>query len=270
MAYIWGLRPTGLQSSDDHVMVPYRLIGEFNALTARTTALAEAPLLFSAFYRSKVNLTYSGAGVWDVDVEYGPKEKQQITAGTYKWNFDTTGQTKHVTQGVSHISTHAAPGRTAIDHAGAIGVTDDAVEGVDVPDKAFKWTETWQLPLGSYGFIYSAVLGQLNGKVNASYFRGFPAYCVRFDGASGGQAPSESEIAEITFNFAMSQTETGLAVGDITGIKKAGWDYLWVRYEATDDAGAKKTTPKPIQVEVDRVLTAFNFSLLGIGSGILA
>lgn len=270
MAIQFGYRPAGVETHKEGLSIPYRLIGESDPMTARIYALAAIPLVFSAYFRKDVRLTNLGGGVWDVDAEYGPADRKEPESGDYKWSFDTTGATKHITQGISHVATYVAGGVTAIDHNGAIGVTDDAVEGVDVPDRAFKWTETWQLPLASYGFVYASVLGELTGRMNTTYFRGFPAYTVRFDGASGSQSPAESTLVEVTFNFSVSPSETGLVVGDITGIAKTGWDYLWVRYETTDDDTAKKTTPKPIQVEVDRVLTPFNFSILGIGTGILA
>ena len=269
MAIQFGYRPAGVETHNEGLSIPYRLIGESDPMTARIYALANTPLVFSAYYREDVRLSYLGGGVWDVDAEYGPKEKKGPEEGDYKWTFDTGGATKHITQGLQHISTYKPFGATAIDHKGAIGVTDDSVEGVDVPDRAFRWSETWQLPLGSYGFIYATVLGELTGRANASYFRGFPANTVRFDGASGGESQKDATICEITFNFSVSPSESGLEVGDITGITKSGWDYLWVRYETSDDDMAKKTTPAPIQVEVDRVHLAFNFSLLGIGTGII-
>jgi hypothetical protein len=270
MAYQFGLRPTGIETQTGSATIPYRLVGETDLVLADTYARAAIPLTCGAFYRKDVKCSYQGAQTWDIDAEYGTADSQEPAAGNFKWSFDTTGATKHITQGLLHVATYAAPGRTAIDHGGAIGVTDDSVEGVDVPDRAFKWTETWQLPLGSYGFFYSTILGELTGRVNASYFRGFPAYTVRFDGASGGQSPQESTIVEIAYNFSVSPSEIALTVGDITGISKTGWDYLWVRYESQDDSSASKTTPKAIQAEVDRVMTAFNFSMLGIGSGMIS
>jgi hypothetical protein len=272
MSYQFGQRPSGIETTKTGIKVPYRLIGEQNAFTARTYALAQIPLVLGAWYRTDVRMSQTNlaGGVWDIDAEFGPADKKEPASGDHKWSFDTTGATKHITQAIEHIDTYVASGATEIDHKGAIGVTDDAVEGVDVPDRAFKWSETWQLALAAYGFAFSTVLGDLTGRVNNTYFRGFPAYTVRFDGATGSQSPQDSAIIEITYNFAVSPSETGLVIGDITGIAKTGWDYLWVRYETADDATAKKTTPKPRQVEVDRVLTAFNFGLLGIGTGVLA
>jgi len=66
--------------------------------------------------------------------------------------------------------------------------------------------------------------------------------------------------------FHQSNNATALAVGPITGIRKTGWDYLWVRKEQSVDDTAKKTTPIPRQVDVNKVIEEFDFSLLGIGT----
>lgn len=270
MAYQWGRRPQDVQITGTGATIPYRLSGEWNENLAALYIRSNAPLTFGGWFRTDVKIKGQGGGIWDVDVEYGPASQKEPTVGDFKWTFDTTGQTKKLTQAVQHIATYVAAGATQIDHKGAIGVTDDSVEGVDVPDRAFKWAETWQQPLAGYGFTYSTVLGQLTGCVNNSFFRGFPAFTVRFDGAAGSQSLKEPTIVEITYNFSVSPSATGLVVGDITGIAKTGWDYLWVRYETADDATAKKTTPRPRQVEVDRVLYPVAFSLFGIGSGVIS
>ena len=269
MAYTWGFRPGEIQTSKDSATVPYRLIGEPDPITARSIATANAPLIFGFYRRKDVQLSDRGMGNWDVDAEYGLNDQKEPEAYDYKWGFDTTGVSKHITQAIEHIGTYPAPGKTAIDHKGSIGVTDDSVEGTDVPDRAFKWHETWWLPLPGFGFVYSAILGQLNGRMNSGYFRGFAAGTVRFEGAVGGASPKDSNLAEHTFNFTFSPSESGLSVGPITGIAKGGWDYLWVRYENDEDAAAKKTTLQPRQAEVDRVLYPLDFSVFGIGTQML-
>jgi len=273
MPYQFGFRPNAVETRHEGATLGYRLSVELDQATAWAYVLANTPTRLGVFYRKDLRLSFIGGGIWDIDVEYATKDKREPKDGNFKWSFDSTGQTKKVTQAVAHIATYSIAGRTQIDHAGAIGVTDDAVEGVEIIDRAFKWAEVWQLAIGGYGFIYSAVLGELTGGVNASYFRGFPAYTVRFDGASGGQSSQDDLLAEFTFNFSVSPSQSGLSIGSgsnlISGIEKIGWDYLWTGYETVEDADAKKTTLKLVQADVDRVYYPFNFSIFGIGTGIL-
>ena len=69
----------------------------------------------------------------------------------------------------------------------------------------------------------------------------------------------------ISFKFAASPNATGLVVGDITGIAKKGWEYLWVRYADAEDTSAKVLVKKPIAAYVEQVYPYGNFAGLGIG-----
>ena len=60
--------------------------------------------------------------------------------------------------------------------------------------------------------------------------------------------------------------KTGLTVGDITGIDKKGWEYMWVRYADAEDTTAKAIVKKPVAVYVEKVYDAGNFADLGIGT----
>ena len=57
----------------------------------------------------------------------------------------------------------------------------------------------------------------------------------------------------------------GLTIGDITGIVKSGWAYLWLRYQEVEDTTAKMLIQKPIAAYVEQVYREGDFSLLGIG-----
>jgi len=70
----------------------------------------------------------------------------------------------------------------------------------------------------------------------------------------------------LTFRFACSPNATGLVVGDITGIDKLGWDYLWVRYATYEDSSGRSLVQRPASVHVDRVLVPSDYSALGIGT----
>jgi len=106
-------------------------------------------------------------------------------------------------------------------------------------------------------------LFQLTGRVNTGAFKGFNAGEVLFLGASGSRRGYGDW--EITFRFAASPNVTNLTIGDITGINKKGWEYLWVRYADSEDTAAKALVKKPIAVYIERVYDDGNLSLLGIG-----
>ena len=89
--------------------------------------------------------------------------------------------------------------------------------------------------------------------------------------STGGK--SKSTIAPAS-HFA---NRSRIAVGDITGISKLGWEYTWARYADSEDAAAKSPTlqsygdgaaivKKPVAVYVERVYEYGDFSLLGIGT----
>ena len=58
---------------------------------------------------------------------------------------------------------------------------------------------------------------------------------------------------------------TNQTIGDITGIAKAAWEYLWVRYGTVQDTDAKKLVKRPTSVHVEQVYNSGDFSQLGIG-----
>ncbi|MFN4261629.1 MAG: hypothetical protein ACK4RK_20290 [Gemmataceae bacterium] len=72
-----------------------------------------------------------------------------------------------------------------------------------------------------------------------------------------------TEDWEIIFRFAASPNATDLTVGDIQGIEKKGWEYLWVRYADAEDENT--LVKQPIAAYVERVYDYGDFSLLGIG-----
>lgn len=169
----------------------------------------------------------------------------------------------HLTQSLGTIGSYAAPGRTAPNFRGAIGVTPDAVEGIDVTVPVYHFSETHVIPSSLVTLGYKAALFFLTGRVNGSPFKGFAAGEVLFLGASGSKRGADDW--EISFKFAASPNAVGLSVGNITGISKAGWDYLWVRYEDAEDTVAKALVKRPVAAYVERVYPWGNFASLGIG-----
>ena len=177
------------------------------------------------------------------------------------------GGHQKITQSLETVHKYAPSGKTAADHKGAIGVTDHGVEGCDIIVPKFSWTETWQLPIADYGWAYSQVLKAATGRVNASEFRGFPAGQVLFKGGKGSASSKDPTLIEISYAFDQSDDVTAQTIGDITGIAKTGWQYLWVQIRRDrHDATAKDYVRRPKSVYVERVYDSVAFATLGIGA----
>lgn len=203
--------------------------------------------------------------IWTGRATYAPFEYQQPPeTGDSSFAFDTGGGTQHITQSLATVQRYAASG-TAPDFRGAIGVTHDNVEGVDITVPVYQFSETHYLPASQVTQSYKAALFQLTGKVNSDSFRGLAAGECLFLGASGsrrGTGPDDDW--EITFRFAGSPNRTNLTIGSITGIDKKGWEYLWVRYADAEDTASKTLVKQPVAVYIEKVYQEASFSGLGI------
>jgi hypothetical protein len=105
----------------------------------------------------------------------------------------------------------------------------------------------------------------LTGKVNGSSFRGFNPGEVLFLGASGSWRDSRDDTPwEVTFHFAAQANRYNIRVGNMTGITKQGWDYMWVRYKAEDHEGAGTRIKRPVGVYIEQVYEVADFSGLRI------
>jgi hypothetical protein len=195
--------------------------------------------------------------IWNGTVTYQKWADAAIT-------FDTTGGTQHITQSIATKGSYAPEGKTAANHLGAIGVTKDSVEGVDITVPAYAWSETYSILAVNVTAAYRATIAALTGAVNDNTFRTLAAGSVLFLGASGSVRGGENW--EITYRFASIPNQTGLTVGGVTGIAKLGWDYLWVQYEDYSDDTAHDLGKKVKAVYVEQVYRAGSFSTLGIGT----
>ncbi len=141
-------------------------------------------------------------------------------------------------------------------------MTHDNVEGVDITVPVYNFAETHYLADAVVTLAYRVQLFNLTGTVNNGSFRGLAGGECLFLGASGSMR-GEADW-EVSFRFAGSPNKTGLQVGDIAGINKKGWEYLWVRYQDSEDMAAKVLIKKPIAAYIEKVYEDGNFGLLGI------
>lgn len=239
----------------------YRAVGDEDEAAIKSAADATLPSVWNSLVLQQYTTEHLGGGVWEIVATYGPLKKPDQNNPTF--SFDTTGGNVTITQ--SDNTTRYAPvGKVAPDFKGAINVEGDTVKGVSIHIPKYAFTEKHILPASTVTSAYKATLYDLTGKINDASFKGFNAGEVLFLGARGSTR-SEDEW-EITYSFAASKNETGLTFGDITGVNKDGWQYLWVYYVESEDSAAKQLIKKPAAVYVEDVYESGDFSLLGIGT----
>jgi hypothetical protein len=257
----WESRPTTL-GDQPSVDLLYVVRGTDDDVEAHSNLLAAAPVLYGGLARQSSHVERIAEDAWEGSVRYGPLEPPET--GDSSFSFDTGGGTQHITQSLATVGGYAPPGQTPPNFGGAIGVTGDSVEGVDVTVPVYNFTETQYIDAALVTGAYKAALFYLTGTVNNAPFRGFAVGEVLFLGASGSRRGQEDW--EITFRFAASPNVSGLVVGSITGINKRGWEYLWVRYADAEDTAAKALVKRPVAAYVEQVYPYGDFAGLGIGT----
>jgi len=223
----------------------------------RLLIIATAPTVYLGLVVDTVSAEPLGNGVWKGYARYVRLENDS------EYTFDTGGGTQKVTQSLATIASFAPPGLVAPDFQGAIGVSEDKVEGVNIVSPAFQFTETHTFLDAFVTGAYKRILFLLTGTFNNAAFKGFDAGECSFLGASGTKRGDEKW--SITFRFAGSPNVVGATIGSITGVSKLGWDYLWVRYADYEDTFAFALVKRPVAAYVERVATPEDFSTLGIG-----
>ncbi len=260
------------QGDESAVTLSYTIRGTDNDVTARDALVAFAPSTHDSLPQDEVTMeciwadTENSDGEWRGEVKYATVAPPEVGESTF--SFDTGGGTQHITQSIETLDDYVAAG-TAPDFKGAIGVTHDSVEGVDITVPAYSFSETHILSDATVTSAYKGWLFRLTGTTNVAVFRGLAIGECLFLGASGTQRGNGDW--EITFTFAASANRTAaghlgsITIGDITGIEKQGWDYMWVRYEDKEDPITKTIVKQPAAVYVEQVYYADDFSELGIG-----
>ena len=256
------------RGQNDSVELAYLVRGTDDDVEAREALEAESPPVHDGLPRLSVGIEPVGPSLWDGVARYGPLNIESApppATGESIFSFDTVGGTQRITQSRETIDSYARPGETAPDFQGAIGVTQDGVEGVDIAVPVYNFAETHYLADAVVTPQFKGAVFALTGKVNNAAFKGFAAGEVLFLGASGSKRGSSGGDWEIAFRFAASPNATNLTIGEITGINKKGWEYLWVRYADAVDDTAGALVKRPVAAYVERVYESGNFALLGIG-----
>ena len=256
--------------SDDEVDLVFVIEGTNDDAEARAALASHAPASYGALVRQVPTIEPIGPNLWEGKAKYIRPQLTQPQTGDSSFSFDTTGGSQHITQSRQTVQKYAPADQTAPDFGGAIGVTHDNVEGVDIQVPVFSFSVTKYLPNSQMTGAYIGQLYANTGRVNDASFTvnvdgvtlTFAAGECLFLGATGGKRGADDW--ELTFRFAGSPNASDLTVGSITGISKKGWEYLWVRYGDSEDTAAKAVVKKPIAAYVEKVYETGSFGSLSL------
>ncbi len=256
----------------------YVVFGTTSEIDAANGALAVAPLAYlvnsETLVRQEATPTSTGPDSWEVTVRYGTEDEQQSQQppqpGTWHFNFDTSGGTHKITQSLQTLwRSERSQTNPAPDLLSATNYDGKKVQGVEIVVPKLEFSITAYYAPQAVTTTFVANIARNTGKVNSATWLGFAAGELLFLGGSGqGDIPTVAgqrvKPIPLTFKFAASENRTNIKVGDITVPNKAGWDYLWVRYEKIEDAGF--VFPIPVHAYVEKVYERFAFAqLFGFG-----
>ncbi len=256
--------------------------------TAQRDLRLESPLLLDVYGDGSLYIPRESITVrelesdesWEGTVRYAGRSEQ--TAFT----FETAGGTHHIRTSLETVHSYAGkwqwvesyePGPGEIPGpnlptaewvsteaprcSNAIGWDGENVNGCEIVVPIFNFSETWYGDNGDVTTAYKNTLAVLTGRTNEAPFRGYSAGEVLFLGARGMKRGMENW--EINFSFAVSKNRSDIVVGEMTGIIKKGWEYLWIKYR--NGTSQDLLVPVPEAVYVERVYESGDFSQLLLG-----
>lgn len=204
--------------------------------------------------------------LWEANVNYSKSEGggggPDPPTGSITYSFETGAENVHVTHSLQTVHRYVQSG-SPHDYKQGMNVQDDgSYEGTDIlmPVSTFSYTFKFAAGLVTEAYIRSVEAAVATW--NSVEWRARPAGEVLLMGVSGSQGTSETP--SIQFRFKRQPNVSGLTIGDISGISKQGWDYLWVatKDEEQGQDNDKKIISVPKQVNVERVLRSSNFSTI--------
>ena len=254
----------GTQGPNPSLVLRYLIRGTDDDVLVRALANAGSPVTYDQLLKQQIHTQQEGEEWWLADVQYGTSQLGE--AGSVQWSFEIGGGgSQHISQSLETVGKYVNSG-TAPDFKGAIGVRRDgngqAVDGLDIDLTTFAWSETHHIAYALVTPAYINTLYLLRGKVNDAAWRIFSKGEVRLISVSGSARGQRT--VPITFGFEASHNTTGLTVGDITGIAKEGWQYLWTFYEDVEDQTAKELVKNPKAAYVERIHEYGDFADLGL------
>lgn len=201
-----------------------------------------------------------GPTIWGGQVVYGPKPTGEQLTG--KVRFTTTGGTAKIQAALAQRRYPAG----APDHKGAIGVTKDSIEGIEVQVPALGFDRTIAVLAANITDDWIKAVARMTPSTNNGPWKGFDAGEVLFKGLDG-DVEEGKKWANLVYHFAASENAVNLDVGLANNQKveiKKGWEFL--ELVGNPKADANELVCQPTAAYVSQVYRSANFLLLGLGS----
>lgn len=225
--------------------------------------------------------TEMGDGVWKAVASYGIRRGQGATqqaripgqpsdgskpglqsspGDDLVFDFDTGHGSQKISNSIKTTARYeravdAASGNLAPNLKGIIGANGQQVEGTEVEVAATTFTTKARF---TGGFVTHDFIRGINANaftVNKMPWKGYGVREVKFLGCTGSQKGTGDP--EISFRWAYSPTVTR-DYGDVLGVTKPGWDYLWIRYVDAKVGNNLVKVPQYVYVEQVYLETDFN------------
>lgn len=248
----------------------YFTFGDSDEGVSAALVLSTAPTTYDGLPQKTIRRAQQTETVYKFTVEYRLDQNQVQPSDPTTDSFNTTlsfnmvGGTKHITTAFATTSYVASGSPVDIKNTIGTDLKTGQVRGVDVFAPVLDYSLTTQFANAIVTTAYIDKVFELTGKTNDAAFKGRAIGEVLFKGARGQKRGNDRW--ELSFEFAFSKNETGIAIADITGVAKKGWQYLEVNYK---DHATLKINNRPIQVpaqvNVHDVYKAGSFADLKIG-----
>lgn len=243
----------------------WKVWGTPDPLAARA-ALVDGPVLINEFDGKNIeSLAYEASderNAWELTASYNATTPK---TGSYTISIDTTGSTVLQTYAIDQTA-FPATGKTATDFGNALNVQNGIPQGIQRVIPSLKITVRAKIAKAyvTSPIAYSKLIARLTGTTNqaAAFGSEFAPGELLFLGASGDVVTEEPTLA---FHFLASENVTGLTIGDIAGITKAGHQLLWFDYQPDKDPTSKRLKPMPIAAHVGTVYGPSDLDVLKIG-----
>lgn len=207
-------------------------------------------------------------GGYEAAVTWGMFQRREpLQAGEFSFFFEVGVEPLRVFIPLSTVvyKRPSDPGPTP--HIPIIGDQGDgeAPEGVDIFDPTHTEGETHILPANQITPTYKQQIKSCVGHVNSFPFKGHDAGEVLLQGVHGQQRGANDW--EVHYRWAVRSNRPAETIDGIPIGPRAGWQYLWPRYQlGLGDNDAPVLTRQIRYLVVNDVFPVSNFSVLGIGT----